>query len=195
MKTISARTIALLFVLAFGMTASVSKAALTASTGVSLTPITLTDAYYGSAPDHLNVSTNPGQIYLSFRVANGGEYFTLNSVTIDVTLNGIQASSEKYSTYEVVDNWNRIGVYGDNSYGVGQMNQGLILIACGTQNSVSPYSTAGNPAGVWQYNMTYDIQGQSPVTSFATVTYIPEPTTTTIAILGTSLCFLRRKRM
>jgi len=165
----------LAFILVFGTTANTSMATLTATTGVSLTPISLANAYYSTSPNYLNVAANPGQIFLSFSIANAGEYFTLNSVSVDITVNGISVSSEIYSTYDSVNNWNRIGAYGSNSYGTGLMNQGLILVGCGTRNSASAYTTSLNHGDVWQAKMTYDVQGQGTITSVGTVTYIPTP--------------------
>lgn len=186
--------LALSFILTFGMIADVASAAITASTGISLTAITLTDAYYGTAPASLNVSTNPGQVYLSFRIANGGEYFTLNSVSIDITLNGIPVSSENYNSYLMVaTTWSRVGVYNTGTYAIDPMNQGAILVGCGSLDGSAPYSTTMVAGDVYQAKMTYDVQDQGVFTSVGTMTYVPEPATTGLIVLST-FCFLRRKR-
>ena len=187
--------LALALILTFGITANVSAAVMIATTGIRIgSNISLTEAYNNTAPDHLNISTtNPGPIFLSFRIDNGGQPFTLNSVSIDISLNGIPVSSESYSTYSLGGTWSRMGVYATNSYGFGLMNQGEILVGCGSRDSSIPYTTSNNPGDIWRALVTYDVQGQGSITSLATLTNIPE-TSTTILIAISTLVFLRRKR-
>lgn len=186
--------LALSFVLTFGMIANVS-AAITASTGISLTAISLSDARYGNTTGNIIVSTNPGQIYLSFRITDGAsEYITLNSVLVQVTVNGNAVFDENLTSYDLGGGaWNKVGFYGLNSYVSGSMNQGPILVGWGNLNSSSAYNTTINPGDVWQAKMTYDVQGQGVFTSVGTMTYVPEPSTAGLIILST-FCFLRRKR-
>ncbi|MEI6553163.1 MAG: PEP-CTERM sorting domain-containing protein [bacterium] len=141
----------------------------------------------------MTVSTNPGGIYLTFRIADSaGQYFTLNSVSIDISVNGILASTETYDSYILASNWNRIGVYATNSYGIGLMNQGPILVGFGDRNSTAAYSVNLNPGDVWQAKVSYDVQGLGVVTSIGTVSRIPEPSI--FCCLGVSIFGLLRRR-
>lgn len=184
--------LALALSLMFGMIANVATAAVTATTGINTTWISLADAYLGTEPVSLSVSTSP-QVFLSFRVTGNGDYFVLNSITVNITVNGLPVSDEVYSTYDLGNNWSRVGVYDTNSYGTGPMNQGSILVGCGTRDTSSSYTTSLNPGDVWQAKMTYDIQGQGQITSLGTLTIIPETTTPGLIAIST-LALLRRKR-
>ena len=186
--------LALAFIMMFGLTADVTTAAVTATTGVSINPISLNNAYYRTEPDHLNVTENPGQIFVSFRITDDGGYFPLNSIIVDVTINGIPMSSESYSSWDMTGSvYGRIGFYGPDYYTSGLMNTGSILDGYGSRNSSSPYTTSLTTGDVWQVKMTYNIQGQEPITSTGTVNFVPEPTSCILAALST-LVFLRRKR-
>lgn len=180
-------------ILTFGIPANVV-AALTASTGVSLVPISMADAYYGVTPSHIEVTAS-SNVFLSFRISDTeGAWFTLTGMTVDISVNGIPMSSENYSTYAVGSSWNRIGVYDTNSYLMGSMDQGEILVGCGSRDSFAPYYTSINPGDTYRWDFSYEAQGQDTVHSVGTVTYVPEPTS--LLLVGVStLCFLRRKRV
>lgn len=177
----------------FGMNTSVS-AAITATTGVSFNPISLTDAYYGSAPNSIDVTASPSAIYISSNVAGDvGQFFTLNSMVVAIIVNGNQVSSNTYTTWNMTGLYGRIGFYGTDYYTVGTMNSGPILSGYGTRDSFNPYTTSLTKGDKWEAKMTYDIQGQGPVTSTATVTFVPEPASSTLIALS-AIVFLRRKR-
>jgi hypothetical protein len=185
--------LALPFILTFGMIANVS-AAVTASTGISLAAISMSDARYNIPPNELVVSTNPGQVFLSYHIADSdSQYFILNSVIVDILINGSIVSSESFAYYDLGNRWNRVGYYNPTSFAAGPMNQGNILVGWGNLNSADAYTTTVKPGDIWQGKMTYDIQGQGVFTSVGTMTYVPEPSTTGLIALST-FCFLRRKR-
>lgn len=194
MKTKSA-LLALVFAImvALGFFTNTTSAAVTAMTGVSLTPISLSTAYSGLTPSALNVNSNPGAIFLSFKVSNEGEEFFLNSMTVDISINGVVTSSESYTSYAPISTWSRVGVTLTETYAAGAMNQGGILVGCGTRDETAPYIISLNPGDIWQAKMTYSIQGQSPVTSVGKVVYVPEPGAVMLISLS-SLLSLRRKR-
>ena len=192
MKTKPLALIALLFVL----TTAASYAAITATTGVSRVYVDPNGAYDNITPIRLDVTTNPGQIFLTYKISDSdGAFFTLNSIDVDVTLNGSLVSHQNFSTLTFVGNWNRFADNGVASLSSGAMNQAPILSAWGDTNSSLPYSVSLNPGDVEKWTMTYNIQGQTPATSVGTVTFIPEPTVSISFLLGSTLCFLRRKRV
>ncbi len=188
--------LALAFILMFGTTTSIGTAAvITATTGVSLTPISLTDAYYGSAPVSLCVTTSPTTIYVSSNVnGEADQFFRLDSMNVCLIVNGNQISNETYTTWNMTGLYGRIGFYGEDYYTVGAMNSGLILSGYGTRDSFSPYTIAIPSGGTLEARVTWNIQGYSPVTSSATISYVPESTTAGLIAASTILTFLRRKR-
>lgn len=186
--------LALMSILTFGIPANVL-AALTASTGVSPSQITMINAKNGVTTDQIEITSN-SEVYLSFRIADSGnQEFLLNSVTIDITVNDVNILSTQYNSYNLAGSiWNRVGFYGSNSYTNGAMNQGSILIGWGNINSSDAYITSINPGDIWRADISYDVQDQGVIHSVGTVTYIPEPTS--LFLVGVSaLCFLRRKRV
>ncbi len=179
-----------ILIVAFSVVVNVSTAALTASTGVSLTAISIDDAYSAVTPSHIDVTTSPGQIFLSYTISNTGLSITLNSVTMDITINGLSVTSEEYTTFVLGSSWSRIGTTTGNAYATGQMNQGGTLVDLGTRVAIDSFLSPGD---VWQAKMTYDVQGQGLITSIGTVTYIPEPSVLGLAVITSSLFLLRRR--
>ncbi len=175
------------------ITTSASMAAITAMTGVSLFPITLADAYYGTTPESLNVSTNPGLIYLSFKVTCEGENFILESTTITSRLNGVEQSVENYNTFAPISTLSRVGVSATGTYTVGPMGQGEILVGCGTRDETAPFIVSMMPGDVWEGECVFKTN-QGNITSTGTVAFIPEPSSAILGLLGASICCLRRRR-
>lgn len=188
---------ALAFIVSLVMT-STSMAAVTVMTKISLTPISWDRAYDNTAENTLSVSTGNAGIYMSWKISNEGEYFTLNSMSIDIATVGNPAViHEEYSTYSVGNVWSRLGSYTTNSYLYGPMNQGGIVVGLAILNSFSPYIIPVNPGDIWKVTMTYDVVGQGPLTSYATITdvsSIPEMTSGITFTFVSSILLLRRKR-
>ena len=177
-------------ILTFGYYA---KAALTATTGVSTTPITIKDAGLGLTQTTLNVSTDPGQEFLSYRIRDTeGALFTLNSVTIDLSINDNLVLTEFFQTYDIGNRWNRFGSYVVNTYMVGSMNQGQITNGFGVLDDTTPYMLSLKPGDIFTSKVTYNTS-EGYVYSTGTITYIPEVSTSILTILSATI-LLRRKR-
>lgn len=186
--------ITLVLTLALGMT-SIMKAAVTLTLTVSVSQynISLSNARYGVLPGNLEVSSDPGQIFVSYHIGST-DNFVLDSTGVNTTKNGQTMSSENFTSYTLLSSpWTNVGYYGTNSYTSGSFNQGSILVGWGEANISYPVSMI--PGDVYTFAVTCKAEGQAPITSIGTVTYIPEPTSISLTILGTSLCLLRRKRM
>lgn len=169
----------------------VSYAALTASTGVSLTSVTFDSAYYGTTPIHLDVTSSPGQIFLSYTLSNAGLPIILNSISIDVRVNDLSVKNEVYTTFVLGSIWSRFGSTTGYDYVSGAMNQGETLVDYGSRVGLN---VTLNPGDIMQATMTYDVQGQPATTSIGTVTYIPEPSVLGLAVIASSLFLLRREK-
>ncbi len=191
-RSFALSALASILVLIAMMGTSMAAVTITAIMGVSLSPISLSNAFAGVPKPEINVSTDPGQVFLSFKVSSDDGDFVLNSVTIDVSINGIVESSETYSNNTVGSTWSMIGVTDTDSYTSGSMNKGPIHLEYGSRGTYSPYPASLKEGGVWQTKATFHTN-EGEIVSVGKVTYVPEPASALLAFLG-FIFLLRRRR-
>jgi hypothetical protein len=188
---------ALMLTLAFIVfTTNASLAAITAMCKVSPDQISFDRAYDNTPENYIQVSTGPNEIYMSWKISNEGEFFVLNSVTIDITrADDTPLFHEKYTDYNLGGVWNLVGVYGSNSYAIGPMNQGSILYGLAVLGSNSQYGVFLEPGKDVKFMATFDVLGEVPITTYATVSTnaIPEPASNVTFFSLVCLIFLLRR--
>lgn len=195
-RSLALSALAMIMALAV-FTAGTSMAAVVATTKVMETPIDWLTADDNSIKSNLVVSTTT-QVFLSWKISdNTEESLILNSMTIDVTLNGVNIEHEFYDTYTFGGKWSRVGICvgGNDTYLNGAMNQDQIQTGLAVLDSSIPYTAAtSQPGDIWKLTVTADVASQGPVISYATVTNpIPEPGSVFLALVGFIL-LLRRRR-
>ena len=165
-----------------------TEAAVTIKTGISLSGISNADAYLGNLNSTLNVTQSPGTFCLGYVVSGGGAAFTLNSLKIEISLNGILQKTENYTEYETGGAWNMFGTYSaTNSYVLGLFNQGPILTSSGSNVDAfgSNYYALMAAGDTLTATLTFNINGipTTSTTSFARIVYVPEPNTALLSLL------------
>jgi len=178
-------------------TAGTSMAAIVVTAKVMETPIDWVTADDNSVKNNLVVSSTT-QVFVSWKISDNTEgSLILNSMTIDITLNGVNIEHEFYSTYDFGGKWSRVGICvgGNDSYLSGAMNQGQIQTGLALLNSFTPYTaTTPDKGDIWMLAVTADVAGKGQIVSYATVTNpIPEPGFSFLGLIGFTL-LLRRRR-